>query len=56
MLGVDFDDVDNETHDSSDQKVVDAGYKNEARDGLDQSVESTTILNHLFVNDIEEVK
>ena len=52
MLGVNFNDDDNEARGSyrqpTDYETVD--YKNEARDSLEQTVDSTTILNHLFVN------
>ena len=52
MLGVNFNDDDNEARGSfgqpTDYETVD--YKHEARDSLEQTVDSTTILNHLFVN------
>ena len=52
MLGVDFNDDDNKGRENfgqpTDYETVD--YKNEARDSLEQTVDSTTILNHLFVN------
>ena len=58
MLGVDFNDDDNEARGSfrqpTDYETID--YENEARDSLEQTVDSTTILNHLFVNEAEEVE
>ena len=58
MLGVDFNDDDNKARGSFDQMTdyETFEYENEARDSLEQKVDSTTILNHLFVNEAEEVE